>query len=139
MKTTSIDLTHLYVLNTSSADSADWDTECISLANSQVDINFDFYSDDDGRNGINDGFKGVGINNITLKEFTFTEDAVYEITRTQVDADQASTDLIAEHDFVSGVYMIEVETQFDNTTIGTPWYGSEELATSNNIKRVILM
>ena len=137
VKTTSIDLTHLYVLNTSSADSADWDTECISLANSQVDINFDFYSDDDGRNGINDGFKGVGINNITLKEFTFTEDAVYEITRTQVDADQGSTDLIAEHDFVSGVYMIEVETQFDNTSVGTPWYGSEELSTSNNIKRVI--
>ena len=57
VKTTSIDLTHLYVLNTSSADSADWDTECISLANSQVDINFDFYSDDDGRNGINDDLR----------------------------------------------------------------------------------
>ena len=33
--------------------------------------------------------------------------------------------------------MIEVETVFDNTTVGTNWYGAEELATANNIKRVI--
>ena len=33
--------------------------------------------------------------------------------------------------------MIEVETIFDNTTLGTNWYGAEELSTANNIKRVI--
>ena len=33
--------------------------------------------------------------------------------------------------------MIEVETVFDNTTVGTNWYGAEELSTANNIKRVI--
>ena len=69
VKTTSIDLTHLYVLNTSSADSADWGTQCMSLEDSVAELKFDFFSDDDGRNGINDGFRGVGINNITLKEF----------------------------------------------------------------------
>ena len=137
VKTTSIDLTHLYVLNTSSADSADWSTQCMSLEDSVVELKFDFFSDDDGRNGINDGFRGVGINNITLKEFTFVEDASYTISRTGVDAEDASTDLISDHDFISGVYMIEVETVFDNTTVGTNWYGAEELATANNIKRVI--
>ena len=141
VKTTNLDLTHLYVLNTSSADSADWDEECMSLADSEVELFFDFFSDDDGRNGINDGFRGVGINNITLKEFTFVEEANYTISRTSVDAEDASTDIIAEHNFISGTdgktYMIEVETIFDNTTIGTNWYGAEELSTANNIKRVI--
>ena len=137
VKTTSLDLTHLYVLNTTSADPSDWDTQCMSLSGTEVDINFDFFSDEDGRNGINDGFRGVGVNNITLKEFTFVEEASYEISRSAVDADDASTDLIAEHDFISGVYMIEVETIFDNTTVGTNWYGAEELSTANNIKRVI--
>ncbi|MED6338361.1 MAG: hypothetical protein VYC12_04965, partial [Candidatus Thermoplasmatota archaeon] len=137
VKTTNIDLTHLYVLNTSSADSADWGTECMSLAGSEVELFFDFFSDDDGRNGINDGFRGVGINNITLKEFTFVEDAKYTISRSSVDADDASTDVISDHDFEAGVYMVEVETIFDNTTAGTNWYGAEELSTANNIKRVI--
>ena len=33
--------------------------------------------------------------------------------------------------------MIEVETVFDNTTTGVPWYGDTELNDANNIKRVI--
>ncbi|MED5307877.1 MAG: hypothetical protein VYA95_00875, partial [Candidatus Thermoplasmatota archaeon] len=103
----------------------------------EVELFFDFFSDDDGRNGINDGFRGVGINNITLKEFTFVEDAKYTISRSSVDADDASTDVISDHDFEAGVYMVEVETIFDNTTVGTNWYGAEELSTANNIKRVI--
>ena len=72
--TTSIDLTHLYVLNTSDASSINWGYECMSLSGSVVDINFEFQSDDDGRNGVNDGFKGVAFNNISLQEFTFVED-----------------------------------------------------------------
>ena len=75
----SLDLTHLYVLNTTSASSLDWTRECISLAGSTVSLNFEFQSDDDGRNGENDGFLGVGFNNITLEEFTFTEDATYTL------------------------------------------------------------
>ena len=136
-KTVSIDLTHLYVYNTSSPDSSDWGVECLSLAGNKVDLKFDFFSDDDGRNGINDGFRGVGINNITMKEFTFVEDNSYTISRTGVDAGDVSTDLISDHEFFSGVYMIEVETVFDNTTAGKPWFNDNEINTANNIKRVI--
>ena len=136
-KTVSIDLTHLYVYNTTSADSSDWGVECLSLSGNQVDLKFDFFSDDDGRNGINDGFRGVGINNITMKEFTFVEDNSYTISRTGVDAGDVSTDLISEHEFFSGVYMIEVETVFDNSTVGKPWFNGNEINTANNIKRVI--
>ena len=50
----SIDLTHLYVLNNTAADSSQWFRECMSLSGASVDINFEFQSDDDGRNGIND-------------------------------------------------------------------------------------
>ncbi len=137
IKSTNIDLTHLYVLNRSAPDEADWDTECLSLENHVITLNFDFYSDDDGRNGINDGLRGIGINNITIEEGTFTEEATYMTTRTSVDANDVSIDEIGEHQFDSGVYMITVETVFDNSTIGTNWYGSDERSTSNNIKRVV--
>jgi hypothetical protein len=135
--TTSIDLTHLYVLNTSDASSINWGYECMSLSGSVVDINFEFQSDDDGRNGINDGFKGVAFNNITLQEFTFVEDNAYTISRTNVDADESAVDTISSHEFFAGVYMIEVETIFDNTTAGKPWFNDQEISTSNNIERVI--
>ena len=135
--TTSIDLTHLYVLNTSDASSINWGYECMSLSGSVVDINFEFQSDDDGRNGINDGFKGVAFNNITLQEFTFVEDNAYMISRTNVDAEDPSTDTVANHEFFAGVYMIEVETIYDNATQGVPWYNVAEISTSNNIERVI--
>jgi len=137
VKTTSLDLTHLYVYNTSSSDSSNWGVECLSLANTMVDLKFDFFSDDDGRNGINDGFRGVGINNISIKEFTFVEDNSYTISRTGVDAGDVSTDVIADHEFLSGVYMIEVETVFDNSTTGVTWFNDNEISTANNIKRVI--
>jgi len=135
--TTSIDLTHLYALNTSSTDTSDWAFECISLAGSTVDINFEFQSDDDGRNGINDGFKGVAFNNISLQEFTFIEDNAYTISKTNIDADMVSTDLIASHEFFAGVYKIDVETIFDNTTVGKSWFNDNEVSVSNNRETVI--
>ena len=135
--TRSIDLTHLYVLNNTAADSLDWYRECISLAGSTVDINFEFQSDSDGRNGVNDGFKGVAFNNITLQEFTFFEDASYTVSRTNVDAEDVATTTVASHEFYSGVYMIRAETVFDNTTTGVPWFGDDELSNSNNIEQVI--
>ncbi|MDB2570599.1 hypothetical protein N9X79_00375 [Euryarchaeota archaeon] len=135
--TTSIDLTHLYSLNTSSSVSSDWAFECTSLAGSTVDINFEFQSDDDGRNGINDGFKGVAFNNISLQEFTFIEDNAYTISKTNIDADMASTDLVASHEFFAGVYKIDVETIFDNTTVGKSWFNDNELSLSNNRETVI--
>jgi hypothetical protein len=137
ISTASLDLTHLYVLNTSDASSTNWDYECISLAGSTVDINFEFQSDDDGRNGVNDGFKGVAFNNISLQEFTFIEDNSYTISRTNVDAEDSSVDLVASHEFFAGVYKIEVETIFDNTTVGTPWFNDNELSISNNRETVI--
>ena len=135
--TTSIDLTHLFILNRTDANTGNWDYECTSLAGSTVDINFEFQSDDDGRNGINDGFKGVAFNNISLQEFTFVEDNSYTISRTNVDADQSSSDIIANHEFFSGVYKIEVETIFDNTTVGKTWFNDNELSISNNRETVI--
>ena len=135
--TTSIDLTHLYALNTSSTDTSDWAFECLSLAGSTVDINFEFQSDDDGRNGINDGFKGVAFNNISLQEFTFIEDNAYTISKTNIDADMVSTDLIASHEFFAGVYKIDVETIFDNTTVGKSWFNDNEVSVSNNRETVI--
>ena len=64
----------------------------------------EFQSDDDGRNDINDGFKGIGFNNITLQEYAFVQDAVYTDSRTNVDAEEAATTVIASHEFFSGVY-----------------------------------
>ncbi len=134
--TTSIDLTHLFIQNRT-GPSGNWGYECTSLAGSTVDINFEFQSDDDGRNGVNDGFKGVAFNNISLQEFTFVEDNSYTTSRTNVDADQSSTDIIASHEFFSGVYKIEVETVFDNTTAGKTWFNDNELSISNNRETVI--
>jgi len=133
----SVDLTHLYFYNTSSANNAEWGPECMSLAGTTVQINFEFQSDDDGRNGINDGFKGVGFNNISLQEFTFTLDNEYTVSRTGVDTDDVDSTVVATHEFLAGVYMIQAETIFDNTTVGTNWYNNQEVATSNNIARVI--
>ena len=133
----SLDLTHLYVLNTTSASSLDWTRECISLAGSTVSLNFEFQSDDDGRNGENDGFLGVGFNNITLEEFTFTEDATYTVTRTNVDAEEVASTIVGSHEFTAGVYRIETELFFDNTTVGKPWFGDNEVSVANNIERVL--
>ena len=137
VKTTSIDLTHLYIQNRSSQDSSQWRAECMSLQGSTVDVHFDFQSDDDGRNGINDGFAGIGFNNITLQEYTFVQDAVYTDSRTNVDAEEAATSVIASHEFFSGGYRLDVKTVFDNTTMGKPWYNDNEISEANNIKRVI--
>ncbi len=137
VKTTSIDLTHLYIQNRSSPDSALWTTECMSLQGSTVNVNFTFQSDEDGRNGINDGFKGVGFNNITLQEYTFVEDASYTTSRTNVDAEESMISTVASHEFVSGVYRLDVRTIFDNTTVGKPWLNDNELSEANNIERVI--
>ena len=133
----SIDLTHLYVVNTTSPDSNLWTDECISLAGSTVDINFEFRSNDDGHNGQNDGVRGVAFDNISLQEFSFTQDAVYSTTVVDLDAEENRTITIANHDFVSGVYKIEVESIFDNATQGTPWYGYDEISLANNLGRVI--
>ena len=133
----SIDLTHLYVINRTSPDTNLWNRECISLAGSVVDLNFEFRSNEDGHNGQNDGVRGVAFDNITLQEFSFTQDAVYSTSVVDLDAEENRTITVANHDFVSGVYKIEVESKFDNTTQGTSWYQNEEISLANNLARVI--
>ena len=133
----SIDLTHLYIINRTSPDTNLWNRECISLAGSVVDLNFEFRSNEDGHNGQNDGVRGVAFDNITLQEFSFTQDAVYSTSVVDLDAEENRTITVANHDFVSGVYKIEVESQFDNTTQGTSWYQNEEISLANNLARVI--
>ncbi|MGB0726464.1 MAG: hypothetical protein ACPGQO_06720, partial [Candidatus Poseidoniaceae archaeon] len=132
----SIDLTHLIITNTTSGANLG-QRECISLAGTTVQIDFVFRSDDDGRNGINDGFKGIAFNNISLLEFTFTLDNEYTVSRTGVDAEDVAQTVVASHDFSAGVYMIQAETIFDNSTQGTTWFGADEVETSNNLARVI--
>ena len=102
-----------------------------------ANFNFTFQSDDDGRNGVNDGFKGVGFNNITLQEYTFIEDAKYTVTRTNVDAEDSGFTTIGSHEFEAGVYRVDVKSIFDNTVAGTSWFGANELSQANNIERVI--
>jgi len=137
VKSKSIDLTHLYVLNTTDASSLLWERECISLAGSTVQINFEFQSDDDGHNGQNDDLRGIGFDNISLKELTFVKDTEYTATVSGLDSEEKRTVKIADHDFYSGVYMVQVESIFDNSTVGTAWYGMEEVSDSNNQERVI--
>jgi hypothetical protein len=45
--------------------------------------------------------------------------------------------VLGNHEFVDGVYKIEIETIFDNTIPGKPWFNDDELSTSNNRKTVI--
>ncbi|MGB0378424.1 MAG: hypothetical protein ACPGGE_06335, partial [Poseidonia sp.] len=130
----SIDLTHLLVLNTTAGNIG---YECISLAGTVVQIDFVFRSDADSRNGVNDGFRGIAFNNISLQEFTFTLDQEYTVSRTSVDAEDVDQTFVASHDFSAGVYMIQAETVFDNTVAGTNWFGAEEIDIANNVERVI--
>ncbi len=137
VKSRSIDLTHLYMYNTTDIDSNNWGPECLSLAGSTANINFEFQSNDDGHNGQNDGVRGIAFDNISLEEFTFSLDQSYTSTVTDLDAEENRTVTVADHNFVSGVYKIEVESIFDNSTQGTAWYGHNEISVANNLARVI--
>ena len=64
-------------------------------------------------------------------------DNEYTVSRTGVDAEDVAQTVVASHDFTAGVYMIQAETIFDNTTQGTAWFGADEVETSNNLARVI--
>ena len=72
-----------------------------------------------------------------MQEFTFSQDATYTTSIVDLDAEENRTVVVSNHDFESGVYKIEVESIFDNSTVGTPWYGYEEVSLANNLARVI--
>ena len=137
VKSQSIDLTHLYILNQTAPNGNDWNRECMSLKGTMTDVSFDFQSDDDGHNGLNDGLRGIGFDNIVIKEFSFIQDAVVSSSVSGLDAEGEQKVTIGSHDFNQGVYMVEVESIFDNTTAGTSWYGEEEFNDANNIERII--
>ena len=118
-----------------SGPSTDWDVECINLQGSKVDINFEFQSDDDGRNGVNDGFKGIG-----LTTFLYRNLLLMKTIHTQYLAPMLMLNKVQQvktHQFIDGVYRIEIETIFDNTVPGKPWFNDDELSTANNRKTVI--
>ena len=137
VKSQSIDLTHLYILNQTAASGNDWNRECMSLKGTTTDISFEFQSDDDGHNGLNDGLRGIGFDNIVIKEFSFVQDNIVRNTVSNIDAEEEQKVTVGSHDFSQGVYMVEVETKFDNTTQGTSWYGEDEFNEANNIERII--
>ncbi|CAI8242600.1 MAG: Uncharacterised protein [Methanobacteriota archaeon] len=136
VKSSSVDFTHIYLLNTSRVIGGYYYTECTSLAgSSDVDITFHFESNADGYNGQNNGYLGVAIDNVSVKEFTFVPDTTYTQTVTGVDAqDEVEVDF-GMHDFGPGVYRLEVTTIYDNETMGTKWYGEDEIVEENNKTR----
>ena len=136
VKSTSIDFTHLYLLNTSRVIGGYYYTECTSLDGSEdVDITFHFESNSDGYNGQNNGYLGVAIDNVSVKQYTFAVDTTYTETVTGVDAQEEVEVDFGMHDFGPGVYRFEVTTTFDNQTSGTTWFGEEEIVVENNKTR----
>jgi len=133
-KSSSIDLTQVWVYNTTSGG---FGQECISFAGSQVTMSFIFQSNEDGYNGVSTGYLGVGFDNITVKQYTFSSDQVYTETVTGLDAQEEQTVNFGTHNFEAGTYRIRVVSEFDNTSVGTTWYGEEELSTANNEENVV--
>ena len=83
-----------------------------------VDVHFDFQSDDDGRNGINDGFKGIGFNNIPCRNTPSSRTCLHRFPN-QRRCRRSRYHRYRSHEFFSGVYRLDVKTTFDNTTIGS--------------------
>ena len=133
-ESTSIDLTQIWVYNTTSGN---FGQECISFAGSEVTLSFIFQSNEDGYNGISTGYLGVGFDNITVRQYTFGNPQVYTQTVTGLGAQEQQTVNFGTHDFDAGTYRIRVASEFDNTTVGTSWYGEEELSTGNNEESVV--
>ena len=76
LKSVTVDLTHIVILNRTSADTSDWRDECTTLSGSEVTLTWRFQSNDDGVNG-NAGLAGFGVDNIRVEEFTFEDDGTY--------------------------------------------------------------
>ena len=70
-KGVTLDLTHIFLRNTTSLDSRDWDYNCTDLSGTEVTVSYRFQSNGDGVNG-NSGLAGFAIDNITVKEYVFT-------------------------------------------------------------------
>ncbi len=136
LKSVTVDLTHIVILNRTNEDTSEWRDECTTLAGSEVSLTWRFQSNDDGVNG-NAGLAGFGIDNIRVEEFTFEDDGTYTVNVTGLDAAQRQQVNLATHDFQSGIYKIDVTTIFDNTDPLTSWYNESELNIANNHSSII--
>ena len=136
LKSVTVDLTHIVILNRTSADTSDWRDECTTLSGSEVTLTWRFQSNDDGVNG-NAGLAGFGVDNIRVEEFTFEDDGTYTLDVTGLDAAERQRVNLTTHDFQSGIYKIDVTTIFDNTDPLTSWYNESEINTANNHSSII--
>ena len=135
-KSVTLDLTHVYLLNTTSADSSQWRRECATFAGYEVDFTWRFQSDPNAADGSN-GLAGFGMDNISVTEFTFVPDAEYTTSVTGLDSQEEQIVTVGNHAFTQGIYRVDAISVFDNTTQGTAWYGFDELLLSNNLTRIV--
>ncbi|MEE3083123.1 MAG: hypothetical protein VX320_03410, partial [Candidatus Thermoplasmatota archaeon] len=136
VKGVTLDLTHIFLRNTTSLDSSDWDYNCTDLTGSEVTVKFRFQSNDDGVNG-NAGLAGFAVDNITVQEYVFTYVTEYSQPVSGIDSQEERIINVGNHDFEQGIYRIDAMTHFDNTTMGAAWYDHQEVNLANNVSRLI--
>ena len=136
LKSVTVDMTHIVILNRTSNDTSEWRDECTTLSGSDVTLTWRFQSNDDGVNG-NAGLAGFGIDNIRVEQFTFEDDGSYTVDVTGLDAAEKEVLTLGTHDFQSGIYKIDVTTIFDNSDPLTAWYNESEVTTANNHSSII--
>jgi len=137
VKSVTLDLTHIVLLNRTGPSNA-WGVECTSMAGAEVDLTFRFLSNSDDVHG-NAGLAGFAVDNITVQEYTFTAvtGGEYSATVTNIDAREERNISISTHNFVQGIYRVDVMSSFDNVTAGNNWTNVAEIALGNNLSRVI--
>ncbi|MCS5535472.1 MAG: hypothetical protein NZ802_06425, partial [Candidatus Poseidoniales archaeon] len=135
-KGVTLDLTHIFLRNTTSLDSRDWDYNCTDLSGTEVTVSYRFQSNGDGVNG-NSGLAGFAIDNITVKEYVFTYVTEYSTAVTGLDSQEDQEVNVGTHDFSQGIYRIDAMTHYDNQTQGTSWYNHKEVNLANNVSRLI--
>ena len=136
VKGVTLDLTHLWVFNTTDTDSRNWGDNCTGLSGSEVTVSFRFQSNGDRVNG-DAGLAGFALDNITVQEYVFTYVTDYTTSVTGLDSQEELDVNIGNHDFGQGIFRIDAMTHFDNTTQGTAWYDHEEVILGNNVSRLI--
>ncbi len=136
MKSVTVDMTHIVILNRTSEDTSEWRDECTTLSGSEVTLTWRFQSNDDGVNG-NAGLAGFAIDNIRVEQFTFEDDGSYTVSVTGLDASEKQVVNLGTHDFQSGIYKIDVTTIYNNTDPLTAWYDEDEVNTANNHSSII--
>jgi hypothetical protein len=136
VKGVTLDLTHIWVFNTTSLDGRDWDDNCTDLTGYEVTLSYRFQSNDDGVNG-NAGLAGFAVDNITIQEYVFTYVTEYSTSVTGLDSQEEIEVNVGNHDFEQGIYRIDAMTHLDNKSQGVAWYDHTEVNLANNVSRLI--